>query len=113
MLISDWSSDVCSSDLLPAVTTAMQTTYLTGVWPSQHGIVGNGWYDRTDSEVKFWKQSNKLVQGESVWDVAKRLDPSFTCARLFCWFIMYGGADFSVTPRPIYWAADGKRLNCF
>ena len=28
--------------ILPAVTTAVQSTYLTGKWPSEHGIVGNG-----------------------------------------------------------------------
>lgn len=98
---------------LPAVTTAMQTTYLTGLWPTQHGIVGNGWYDRTDSEVKFWKQSNKLVQGESVWDTAKRMDPTFTCAQLFWWYNMYCGADYAVTPRPNY-LADGRKIpDCY
>ncbi|MGV3763605.1 alkaline phosphatase family protein [Parapedobacter sp.] len=98
---------------LPAVTTAMQTTYLTGLWPSQHGIVGNGWYDRTDSEIKFWKQSNKLVQGESVWEVAKRMDPTFTCAQLFWWYNMYCGADYSLTPRPNY-LADGRKVpDCY
>src|SRR5690606_38250421 len=98
---------------LPAVTTSMQTTYLTGKWPSQHGNVGNGWYDRTDSEVKFWKQSNKLVQEESVWDVAKRKDPTFTCAQLFWWYNMYSRADYSVTPRPNY-LADGRKMpDCY
>src|SRR5690606_16065573 len=78
--------------MLPAVTTAVQTTYVTGRWPAEHGIVGNGWYDRTDSERKFWKQSNKLVQAESIWDTVKRMDPSFTCAQLFWWYNMYCGA---------------------
>ncbi|MFC3198862.1 alkaline phosphatase family protein [Parapedobacter deserti] len=98
---------------LPAVTTSMQSTYLTGTWPSQHGIVGNGWYDRTDCEVKFWKQSNKLVQGESVWETAKRINPAFTCAQLFWWYNMYCGADYSVTPRPNY-LADGRKMpDCY
>ena len=44
--------------VLPAVTCAAQATYLTGVLPSQHGIVGNGWYWRERAEVNFWKQSN-------------------------------------------------------
>jgi hypothetical protein len=48
--------------VFPALTTSAQSTYVTGKWPSKTGIVGNGWYDRTDCEVKFWKQSNKLVQ---------------------------------------------------
>ena len=30
----------------PAVTCTAQSNYLTGTTPSQHGIVGNGWYNR-------------------------------------------------------------------
>lgn len=98
---------------LPAVTTSMQSTYLTGRWPTDHGIVGNGWYDRTDCEIKFWKQSNKLVQGESVWDTARRRNKNFTCAQLFWWYNMYSGADYSVTPRPNY-LADGRKIpDCY
>src|SRR5687768_4961781 len=66
--------------MLPAVTTSVQSTYITGRWPAEHGIVGNGWYDRIDCEVKFWKQSNKLVSAEKIWDKAKQLDPAFTTA---------------------------------
>src|SRR5687768_18552913 len=88
--------------MLPAVTTAVQSTYLTGQWPSEHGIVGNGWYDKTDAEIKFWKQSNHLVQSEKVWEHARRLHPGFTCSKMFWWYNMYSSADFSVTPRPQY-----------
>lgn len=95
--------------VLPAVTTTVQSTYLTGKWPSEHGIVGNGWYFRDTSEVRFWLQGNGLVQGEKVWDRARRLDPSFTCANLFWWYNMYSTADVSVTPRPMY-PADGRKL---
>ena len=99
--------------MLPAVTTAVQSTYLTGKWPSEHGIVGNGWYDKEDSEIKFWKQSNKLVQAEKIWDKAKKEDPSFTCAQMFWWYNMYSSADYSVTPRPQY-LADGRKLpDCY
>lgn len=99
--------------VLPAVTTAAQYTYLTGKWPAEHGIVGNGWYDREDCEVKFWKQSNKLVQSEKIWDQAKREDPSFTCANMFWWYNMYSTADYSVTPRPNY-LADGRKMpDCY
>lgn len=99
--------------MLPAVTTAVQSTYLTGQWPSDHGIVGNGWYDRTDCEVKFWQQSNKFVQAEKIWDKAKRLDPRFTSANMFWWYNMYSNADFSVTPRPNY-LSDGRKMpDCY
>jgi len=93
----------------PAVTCSVQTTYLTGKWPSEHGIPGNGWYDRNECEVKFWKQSDKLVGCPRIWDIAKQADPTFTCANLFWWFNMYSGADISVTPRPMY-RADGRKL---
>ena len=45
----------------PAVTCTAQSTYLTGKDPVEHGIVGNGWYFKDECEVKFWRQSNKLV----------------------------------------------------
>ncbi len=99
--------------MLPAVTTSVQSTYVTGKWPSEHGIVGNGWYDREESEIKFWKQSNKLVQAEKIWDKAKRIDPAFTCSKMFWWYNMYSTADYSVTPRPNY-LADGRKMpDCY
>jgi len=99
--------------VLPAVTTSAQSTYLTGKWPAETGIVGNGWYDRIDSEVKFWKQSNKLVNGEKIWERAKKLDPSFTCSKMFWWYNMYSTADYTVTPRPNY-LADGRKMpDCY
>lgn len=99
--------------VLPAVTTTVQTTYLTGLQPSEHGIVGNGWYDNTDAEIKFWKQSSNLVQGESIWQTAKKMNPDFTCAQMFWWYNMYNQADFSATPRPNY-LADGRKIpDCY
>lgn len=99
--------------VLPAVTTAVQSTYLTGKYPSDHGIVGNGWYDREDAEVKFWKQSNKLVRADKIWDHAKKLDTRFTCSNMFWWYNMYSTVDYSVTPRPNY-LADGRKLpDCY
>ncbi len=99
--------------VLPAVTTTTQSTYLTGQWPSGTGIVGNGWYDHTDCEIKFWKQSNKLVGGEKIWEKAKKIDPSFTCSKMFWWYNMYSTADYSVTPRPNY-LADGRKMpDCY
>lgn len=93
----------------PAVTCSAQSDYLTGAYPQQHGIVGNGWYSREDAEIRFWKQSNHLVQAQKIWETARDLDPSFTCANLFWWFNMYSTADYSVTPRPMY-PADGRKI---
>src|SRR5215510_3305995 len=71
------------SSVVPAVTCSVQATYLTGTTPDQHGIVGNGWYFRDECEVKFWRQSNALIQSPKIWETARLLDPTFTCANLF------------------------------
>lgn len=93
----------------PAVTCTAQSTYVTGRPVASHGIVANGWYDRIDAEVKFWKQSNHIVKGEKVWDKLKRENPGFTCAKLFWWYNMYSKADWTITPRPMY-PADGRKF---
>ena len=97
------------STILPAVTCSVQSTFTTGLPPSGHGCVGNGWYFRDLAEINFWRQSNHLVSGEKIWDAARRRDPSFTCAKLFWWWNMYSTADYAVTPRPMY-PADGRKL---
>jgi predicted AlkP superfamily pyrophosphatase or phosphodiesterase len=94
---------------LPAVTCSAQSTYLTGVQPSEHGIVANGWYFRDECEIKFWRQSNKLVQAPKIWEMARQTDPDFTCANLFWWYNMYSSVDYAATPRPMY-PADGRKL---
>jgi predicted AlkP superfamily pyrophosphatase or phosphodiesterase len=95
--------------VLPAVTCSAQSTYLTGKWPSENGIVGNGWYFEEECEIKLWRQSNKLVQAEKVWEVLRREYPDFTVANMFWWYNMYSSADYAVTPRPLY-LQDGRKM---
>ena len=92
----------------PAVTCTAQSDYLTGQQPSVHGIVGNGWYDRTLSEVQFWKQSNRVVLAPKVWDELHAKNSKLKVANLFWWYNMGTAADISVTPRPVYKADGGK-----
>src|SRR6188472_3457804 len=93
----------------PAVTCTAQSSVVTGTSPAEHGIVANGWYDRENAEVRFWKQSNHIVRGEKLWDQLRRKIPGFTCAKLFWWYNMHSTADFSITPRPLY-PADGRKV---
>jgi len=59
-------------EVVPAVTCTAQATFLTGKTPEGHGIVGNGWLWRDTGEVRFWQQSNRLLQAEPIYQTAKR-----------------------------------------
>jgi predicted AlkP superfamily pyrophosphatase or phosphodiesterase len=102
----------------PAVTCTAQSNYLTGKLPSEHGIVGNGWFNRELAEIQFWKQSNHIVHGKKIWDtLSERFNNStiqqFTTANCFWWFNMYSSVDYSITPRPIYRADGGKIFDIY
>lgn len=95
--------------VIPAVTCTVQSTLVTGLLPSEHGAVANGWYFKSLAEVLFWRQPNQLVHGEKIWDAGKLRNPEFTCAKMFWWYNMYSTADWSATPRPMY-PADGRKI---
>ena len=52
----------------PAVTCTVQSTLVTGLSPSGHGAVANGWYFDDLAEVLLWRQPNQLVAGEKIWE---------------------------------------------
>ncbi len=95
--------------ITPAVTCSVQSTFVTGALPGDHGCVANGWYFRDLCEVLLWRQPEGLVEGEKLWDAGKARDPGFTCAKHFWWYNMYSTADYTVTPRPMY-PADGRKI---
>src|SRR6476661_8509118 len=99
--------------VLPAVTCSVQSTFLTGLPPSGHGIVGNGWYFRDIGEVHLWRQHNALVGGEKVWETIRRQDPGYTVANVCWWYAMGASTDWTVTPRPIYYADGKKAPDCY
>ena len=85
--------------VFPAVTCAAQASFLTGLQPSGHGAVGNGWYWRDLAQVMLWRQPNRIVRGEKLYEVAAQR--GMTTAKMFWWWNMYApGVDWSVTPRP-------------
>jgi predicted AlkP superfamily pyrophosphatase or phosphodiesterase len=99
--------------VLPAVTCTVQSTFLTGAPPAEHGIVGNGWYFRELGEVLLWRQHNALVGGEKLWDAARRAEPGYTVANICWWYAMGADVDWTVTPRPIYYADGRKEPDCY
>ena len=100
-------------EVVPAVTCPAQATFLTGQLPQGHGVVGNGWYFRDTGEIRFWQQSNALIQAEPLYVTARkraaRLGKTFRAAKLFWWFNQGAAVDLSVTPKP-YYGADGNKV---
>lgn len=82
---------------LPAVTTTAQVTMLTGVDPSEHGIVANGWYFRDLNEILLWRQSERLVCAPHVWE-----GKPWKVLKHFWWYAMNTSTEATVTPRPVY-----------
>ena len=73
---------------------------LTGTLPHQHGIVSNGWFFEETGEARFWLRSDRLVQGEKVWEALKQSDPRISVANLFWRFATHSKCDWVVTERP-------------
>ncbi|GAA5116023.1 alkaline phosphatase family protein [Alloalcanivorax gelatiniphagus] len=111
--LADQGSQATLEPILPAVTCSVQSTFLTGQPPSGHGAVGNGWYFRELGEVFLWRQHNKLVEGEKVWETIRRERPDYTVANVCWWYAMGMTTDYIVTPRPIYYADGKKAPDCY
>ena len=93
--------------VFPAVTCTAQASFLTGLQPSGHGAVGNGWYWRDLAQIMLWRQPNQIVRGEKLYEAAAA--QGMTTAKMFWWWNMYApGVNWSVTPRPEY-HADGLK----
>jgi predicted AlkP superfamily pyrophosphatase or phosphodiesterase len=105
-----WSRPL--GEVYPAVTCTAQASLLTGLPPDGHGVVGNGWYFRDTGEVRFWQQSNALIQAEPIYVTVRRMlaerGRDFKVAKLFWWFNQGAAVDLSVTPKP-YYASDGNK----
>lgn len=106
-----WQAEL--GTVLPAVTCSAQSTLLTGLMPAGHGIVGNGWYFRELGEVHLWRQHNRLVGGEKLWEAARAVEPGYTSANVCWWYAMGMSTDVTVTPRPIYHADGRKSPDCY
>ena len=98
-------------EVVPAVTCTAQAAILTGQNADRHGVVGNGWLWRDTGEIRFWQQSNRLLEAELIYVTARRAARGrpFRCAKLFWWFNQGAAVDISVTPKP-YYGADGNKV---
>ena len=97
----------------PALTSVSHATMLTGLSPREHGIVANGWYDRNYAKIHNWNRSDKLIEGERLWEAARAREPKIKCANLFWRYCTHASCDFVLTERPTYFANGRKGADVY
>jgi hypothetical protein len=97
----------------PAVTWPVEANMLTGKCPSEHGVIGNGFYWRESRTVEMWTAWNDKIQSPQIWDVLHQRDASLTSA---AWFPMLSkgcGADYICMPKPVHNPDGSESLWCY
>ena len=97
----------------PALTSVSHATMLTGLPPNQHGIIGNGWYDREYAKIYNWNRSDHLVTGEKLWEAVHQQNPECKTANLFWRFCTHAQCDFVLTERPTYFSNGRKGADIY
>ena len=106
----------------PAVTCPVQVNMTTGLPPSEHGVVANGFFWREGltpgrgpkyDGVEMWTAWNDVVQRPQVWDRMKEHDSSLTSAVWFPLLAKGCGADYACTFAPIHNPDGSESLWCY
>lgn len=97
--------------VLPALTLPMQATFMTGRVPAGHGIVGNGFFDRTRLEHCFWEASSFLLDSPAFWrtEEGKR----YRAGALFWWNCLGGRLDAYCNVAPFHLASGETVSSCY
>lgn len=102
----------------PAVTCPVQINMTTGLPPSEHGVIGNGffWRDKIDEKlngVEMWTAWNEVVQRPQIWDRLHEHDPALTSAAWFPLLSKGCGADYICWPAPVHNPDGTESLWCY
>jgi predicted AlkP superfamily pyrophosphatase or phosphodiesterase len=97
----------------PAVTCSVQANMTTGVPPSEHGVIGNGFFWRERGEVEMWTSPNSCIERPQLWNILHEHAAGVTSA---VWFPLHSkecGADYVCTPAPIHNPDGSESLWCY
>jgi predicted AlkP superfamily pyrophosphatase or phosphodiesterase len=101
----------------PAVTCTVQANMTTGVPPSEHGVIANGFFWRekgnAGESVEMWTSPNSCIERPQLWDILHEKAPGVTSA---VWFPLHSkecGADYVCTPAPIHNPDGSESLWCY
>ena len=97
----------------PALTCPSHATMITGLKPSEHGIIGNGWYDRERAQIFNWGRSDNLINGARLWDDLRAVSPTAKVANLFWRLCSHSSCDLTLTERPTYFSNGRKGADVY
>ena len=100
-----------AESVFPAVTCVAQATMRTGLPPSEHGVVSNGWWSDALQKPLFWEQSARIVKGPRVWDEMRAKG-----GKVGLFFLQQSlgeSADVIVSPAPIHKHGGGMLMSCY
>ncbi|MCQ2389175.1 MAG: alkaline phosphatase family protein [Kiritimatiellae bacterium] len=97
--------------VFPAVTCVAQATLRTGLAPSEHGMISNGWWSETLRKPLFWEQSARLVKGRRIWADARAAGG--TVGLYFLQQSLGEDADAILSPAPIHKHGGGMAMSCY
>lgn len=94
-----------AESVFPAVTCVAQATLRTGLDPSEHGMVSNGyWFDDLRKPM-FWEQNCGLVKGPRKW--------SRNSGVFFFQQSLGEDVDLILSPAPIHKHGGGMVMSCY
>ncbi|TWT35769.1 Type I phosphodiesterase / nucleotide pyrophosphatase [Posidoniimonas corsicana] len=111
--LTDGGDRAALAGSFPAVTLPVQANMTTGLPPSEHGVVANGYFWRDSSEVEMWTAWNDKIQRPQLWDLLHQHDPAITSAVWFPMFAKGCGADYVCLPAPIHNPDGSESLWCY
>ena len=93
------------ASVFPSVTCVAQASLRTGLKPSEHGMISNGYWSETLQKPIFWEQSCKLVKGERTW--------SKNSGVFFFQQSLGEDVELIVSPAPIHKHGGGMIMSCY
>jgi predicted AlkP superfamily pyrophosphatase or phosphodiesterase len=85
----------------------------TGMPPSEHGVIANGFYWRDRHAVEMWTSPNDCIELPQLCDILHQHAPGTTSA---VWFPLHSkncGADYICTPAPVHNPDGSESLWCY
>ncbi len=76
--LAETGSFAVVDSIFPTLTDLVHTSVMTGVWPRDHGVVENGYYDRlTDRKVNFYDYEiafnpHKVIKAPTIVDLLRQ-----------------------------------------